>query len=342
MTISSGGSFIVGALAVVAPAWVQETPPTDTIDANFVIASANSAVVTVHDVLVDWSLLSRRNANPDRPAFPTRDEQQKLAKQLVIERLWLAHAKAFPFWPEIVTDKMITDEARDMYGALWIDPKLPADEHDLMRAKAESSLAMQIALQSDPEFKRVSLARPSDVQRSWDLNPELHRVPTRVALGRVTLGRALHGAEVESKAARLRQLAVEKASLEAAAAELAPGDYAIVRVDDLERDQNLRDDVLAFARGAEAGELSMPIAGEASVMLFCVVSREPGRELTFEEASSNLKRLIENRRRELRAQQYFVFNILTQSFFLPQDLFDDEIEQLVPGTKANKTRQAGN
>ena len=63
---------------------------------------------------------------------------------------------------------------------------------------------------------------------------------------------------------------------------------------------------------------------------------------TFEEASGNLKRLIENRRREFRSQQYFVFNILTQSFFLPQSLFDDEIEQLVPGTRANNARRAGN
>ena len=312
-----------------------------TPDVNYVLAAVNNEVVTVRDVQLEWRLAARRNANPDVAEPTTRPEQEKYAKSIVIERLWLAHARGFAMWPEIVTRKMIDDEARDIFGSLFADATLPQDEHDLMRAKAESSLARQVSMQFDPEYRRCMIARPSDVRRLWDEKPELHRVPTRVTLGRIVLGRDLHGPDVEAKASRLRQLAVEKGSLEAAAAELAPGDYSVVPIDDVENDKDMRDDVIAFARQAEAGELSAPVVGTASVMLFSLVQRVPGREVTFEEVAPKLKDYIQNMRCVIRQQQYFVFNILTESFFGPQDLFDDEIEQMVPGTKAkaNRARQ---
>lgn len=326
-----------GGAAVSADARTAPTAPKGHA-ANTVLAAANNEVVTVRDVLLEWRLQGRRSADPDRGALPSDDEAKAIAKQLVIERLWLAYGKAFPAWVEIVTPKLVEDEARDLYPTLWSDPKLPVDEHELMRTKAESSIAMQVALQSDPEFQRVSRARPSDVERFWELNPALHRVPTRLQLGRVVLGRALHGENLAAKAAELRQLAIEKGSLDLAAAELAKGDYSVLRIDDLENNQDLRDDVLAFARSAEPGELSAPIVGSESVMLFTVVAREPGREVTFEEAAAKLKLMIENGRREFRAKQFFVFSILPQSFFEPGDLFDDEVEQLVPGYKASRER----
>ncbi len=303
-------------------------PRAKAVDANFVVAAANNEVVTVRDVLTEWRLEGRRNADPNRPPLPTPDERKALAKRIVVDRLWLAHAKAFPAWSEIVTRKMVEDEARDLYGALWSDPVLPEAEHELMRAKAESSIAVQVALQSDPEFRRVSLARPSEVRRFWEQRPDLHRVPTRVQLGRVVLGRELHGSEVEAKVVALRQLAIEKGSLEAAARELAPGDYSLLPVENLEGDRDLREDVLQFARDAQPGELSSPIVGSASVMLFAMVTREPGREVTFEEAAAKLKLLIERGRSDFRARQFFVFEILPKSFFIPSDLFDEEIQQL--------------
>ncbi|MBM4014966.1 MAG: peptidyl-prolyl cis-trans isomerase [Planctomycetes bacterium] len=301
------------------------------IDANFVVAAANNEVVTVRDVLLEWRLEGRRNADPNRAALPNPEERKVLAKRIVVERLWLAHAKAFPAWSEIVTRKLVEDEARDLYGALWSDPALPAAEHELMRAKAERSIATQVALQSDPEFRRVSLARPSDVRRFWEQRPDLHRVPTRVQLGRVVLGRELHGSDVEAKVAALRQLAIEKGGLETAARELAPGDYSLLTVENLEGDRNLREDVLQFAREAQPGELSLPIVGSASAMLFTVVTREPGREVSFDEAAAKLKLVMENGRRDFRARQFFVFEILPKSFFIPSDLFDEEIRQLIPG-----------
>jgi hypothetical protein len=311
-------------------------PAARPIDVNFVVAAANNEIVTVRDILLEWSLEGRRNADPDRPGVPTPEQRKDLAKRIVVERLWLAHAKAFPAWTEIVTRKLVEDEARDLYGALWSDPSLPADEHELMRAKAESSIAMQVALQSDPEFRRVSLARPSDVRRFWDQRPDLHRVPTRAQLGRVVLGRELHGRDAEAKATALRQLAIEKGSLEAAARELAPGDYSLLAVENLEGDQDLRADVLSFARAAEPGELSAPIMGSASVMLFSMVTREPGREVTFDEAAAKLKLILENGRREFRAKQFFVFEVLPKSFFNPGDLFDEEIRRLIPGYQSQK------
>jgi hypothetical protein len=311
------------------------------VDVNFALAAANNQVVTVHDVQLEWRILSRRSADPDRTEPRTRDEQLRFAKTIVIDRLWLEHARQFPMWSEVVTRKMVDDEARELFGSLWADPSLAQEEHDLMRSKAESSLARALALQFDPEYRRCMIARPSDVRRIWETKPEIRRVPTRVTLGRVVLGRELHGAGVEAKAARLRQLAVEKGSLEAAAAELAPGDYSVMSIDDVERDQDVREDVLAFARQAEPFELSAPITGSASVMLFSLLQREAGREVSFEEAAPRIKELLQNRGCMVRAQQYFVFKILTESFFLPGDLFDDEIEVLMPGRKAALARQAG-
>jgi hypothetical protein len=308
-------------------------------DVNYVLAAVNNEVVTVRDVQLEWRLENRRNANPDRAEPTSRAEQEHYAKSIVIERLWLTHAHGFAMWNDIITRKMVDDEARDIFGSLYADASLPQDEHDLMRAKAESSLARQVAMQFDPEYRRCMIARPSDVRRLWDERPDLHRVPTRVQLGRIVLGRDLHGPDVEAKAAKLRQLAVEKGSLEAAAAELAPGDYSVVPIEDVENDKDMRDDVIAFARQAETGELSAPVVGSASVMLFSLVQREPGREVTFEEAAPKLKEVIQNMRCVIRQQQYFVFNILTESFFGPADLFDDEIEQMAPGTKANRARQ---
>lgn len=333
-------SWIAASIALVAfaPADGSADGPVAP-EVNYVLAAVNNEVVTVRDVQLEWRLENRRNANPDRAAPTTRSEQEVFAKAIVIERLWLAHAHGFAMWSDIVTRKMVDDEARDLFGSLYSDATLPQDEHDLMRTKAESSIARQIAMQFDPEFRRCMIARPSDVRRLWDERTDLHRVPTRVQLGRVMLGRDLHGPDVEGKAAKLRQLAVEKGSLEAAAAELAPGDYSVVPIDDVENNKDMRDDVLAFARQAESGELSAPVVGTASVMLFSLVQREPGREITFEEAAPKLKEHIQNIRCVIRQQQYFVFNILTESFFGPADLFDDEIEQMAPGTKANRARQ---
>ncbi len=309
------------------------------IDVNFVLAAVNNEIVTIRDVLIEWRLDSRRNADPDRPAAPrTPEEQMQEAKKIVIDRLWLAHAKAFPMYAEVVTRKLVDEEARDMWGSLWTDPAIPLDERELMRRKAESRIALQLSLQSDPEFRRCTIARPDDVRRFWENNPELHKVPTRVELGRVLLGREVHGAAVEAKAATLRQRAIEKSSLEAAAGELAPGDYSLLKIDDLDHEENLREDVLAFARTAEPGELSAPVIGSASVMLFTVLSRQPGRELAFEDAAPKIKEILQNGRCDYRAKQYFVVKILAESFFGPEELFDDEIEQLIPGTKERRAR----
>lgn len=339
-------SWIAASIALFACARADETvvpaAPVAAIapDVNFVLAAVNNEVVTVRDVQLEWRLENRRNANPDRAEPTKRPEQERYAKTIVIERLWLAHARGFAMWADIITRKMVDDEARDIFGSLYTDASLPQDEHDLMRSKAESSLARQVAMQFDPEYRRCMIARPSDVRRLWDERPDLHRVPTRVQLGRVVLGRDLHGPDVEEKAARLRQLAVDKGSLEAAAAELAPGDYSVLAIDDVENDKDMRDDVIDFARKAETvGELSAPFVGSASVMLFSLVQREPGRVVTFEEAAPKLKEVIQNMRCVIRQQQYFVFNILTESFFGPADLFDEEIEQIAPGTKANRARQ---
>lgn len=309
------------------------------IDSNFVLAAVNNEIVTIRDVLLEWRLDSRRNADPDRPAAPrTPEEQMQEAKKIVIDRLWLAHAKSFPMYGEIVTRKLLDEEARDMWGSLWSDPAIPVDERELMLRKAESRIALQLALQSDPEFRRCSVARPDDVRRFWENNPELHKVPPRVELGRVLLGREVHGAGVEAKAAALRQLAIERSSLETAAAELAPGDFSRIRVDDLDHEESLRADVLAFARSAEPGELSAPVVGSASVMLFTVLRREPGREIAFEDAAPKIKEILQNGRCDYRAKQYFVVRILAESYFGPADLFDDEIEQLIPGTKEQRAR----
>ncbi len=324
---------------VPSPSAAPVRPDGKPVDANFVLAAVNNEIVTIRDVLLEWRLDSRRNADPDRPAAPrTAEEQMQEAKKIVIDRLWLAHAKAFPMYGEIVTRKLLDEEARDMWGSLWSDPAIPVDERELMLRKAESRIALQLSLQSDPEFRRCAVARPDDVRRFWEDHPELHKVPPRVELGRVLLGREVHGAGVEAKAAALRQLAIERSSLEAAASELAPGDFSRIRIDDLDREENLRDDVLAFARTAEPGELSAPVGGSASVMLFTVLAREAGREIAFEDAAPKIKEILQNGRCDFRAKQYFVVKILAESFFGPADLFDDEIEQLIPGTKERRAR----
>ncbi|MBL8844047.1 MAG: peptidyl-prolyl cis-trans isomerase [Planctomycetes bacterium] len=321
------------------PAARTAAPQGQPLDSNFVLAAVNNEIVTIRDVLLEWRLDSRRNADPDRPAAPrTPEEQMQEAKKIVIDRLWLAHAKSFPMYGEIVTRKLLDEEARDMWGSLWSDPAIPVDERELMLRKAESRIALQLALQSDPEFRRCSVARPDDVRRFWENNPELHKVPPRVELGRVLLGREVHGAGVEAKAAALRQLAIERSSLETAAAELAPGDFSRIRIDDLDHEESLRADVLAFARSAEPGELSAPVVGSASVMLFTVLRREPGREIAFEDAAPKIKEILQNGRCDYRAKQYFVVRILAESYFGPADLFDDEIEQLIPGTKERRAR----
>lgn len=314
--------------------------PRDPIDVNFVLAAVNAEVVTHRDALIEWRLEGRRSADPDRPAAPrTADEELEQAKRIVIDRLWLEHARAFPAWADIVTPKMVEDEAKAIWGTLWTDPSIPSDERQRMRDRAESSLAHQLVLQSDPQFRRVSVARPEDVRAVWQQRPDLHRKPTRVQLGRVLLGKEVHGEGRGEKAAALRQLAIAKGSLEAAATELAPGDYALLRIDDLEHNEDLRDDVLAFAREGEPGDLSPPIAGGSSVMLFSVVAKEPGRDIPFDEAAPQIREFLQRMAREEVAQRYFVTRILREAFFLPGHLFDDEIERVLPGaTKGREQR----
>jgi len=327
-----------------------EAPSAETrpADENYVLAAVNGEVVTVRDVLLEWRLEGRRNANPDRPLAPTVEDRRALAKDLVIDRLWVAHARdAYgALYTEFVTPRMIDEYAKDVVGALYDDAAIPADERELMRSKGEVRIAMEIALTSDPDYRRCTIARPEDVKRWYDAHPETHRVSAQVQLGRVLLSREnakeLYGEAAETLAQRLRQRAVELSSLEAAAKELAPGSYQPTKVYEIERETDLRDDVLQFARSAVAGELSAPVPGQASVMLFTLLTRQEGQDVPFEKAAPHIKKQIELLRCRLRSNQYFVVKILPEAFFMPQEMFDDEIEQFVPGYKERKARtQAG-
>ncbi len=309
------------------------------INQNFVLAAVNEEVVTLRDVLLEWRLEGRRNADPDRPVAPHTDsERLEAAKRIVMDRLWLAHARRLPIWDLNISKRLVEEVAGDLFGSLWTDPAIPADERDLMRAKAESRLAIQLSLNFDLEYRRCMVARPEDVQRIWDATPAIHRVSTKAKLGRVILGREVYGPQTADLAQQIRQRAIEKSSLETAAQELAPGSYAATKEYDLEHDADLRDEVLAFARTAEPGELSTPVVGEKSVMLFTLLSRQPGHDVSYEEAAPKIKALIESGRCDFRAQQYFIFKILPEAFFVPTELFDDEIEQLRPGMKAERAR----
>jgi len=314
------------------------------VDENYVLAAANREVVTVRDVLLEWRLERRRDADPARALPPKDDERRKYAKGIVIDRLWIAHARGlFPLYAEFVTPRMIDEEAKRRFGTLFDDPSVPADERQLMRVKAEVWIAMGVALTNDPEYKRCATARPSDVRRWYDRHPELHRVSTLVRMGRVLLGREnsreLYGEDSASLLPKVRQRAVELGSLEAAAAELAPGSYQPTKEYAVDREPDLREDVLAFARSAQPGELSPPFRGENSAMLFTVLARKEGRDVSFEEAAGDIKEKLENLRCNIRAQQYFVTRVLPEAFFGPPSLFDDEIEQFVPGYKERKARE---
>jgi hypothetical protein len=103
---------------------------------------------------------------------------------------------------------------------------------------------------------------------------------------------------------------------------------------------SLREEVLTFAKTAAPGDLSAPISGQVSVMLFSLMAREEGKDVTFEEAAPRIKDFLEQRGKRVRAEEYFVTKILTEAFFLPPDLFDEEIDHFFPGTSASRKAEA--
>jgi hypothetical protein len=328
-----------GEAAKPAPAPVGEL-----LDENFVLAAVNRDVVTVRDVLIEWKLEGRRQANPDRPFAPTKEDRIAIAKSIVMDKLWIAHARQNPMYAEFVTPREIDLEARGLHGALFDDPSVTPDEREVMRRDGERSIAMQIALETDPEFRRCKVARPEDIRYWYDSHPELHRRATMVKMGRVLLGRQnakeLYGEPAESLVVRLRQRAVELSSLEAAAKELAPGSYVPTRDYDVEHEADLREDVLQFAKSGVPGDLSPPIPGESSIMLFTVIGREEGHDVTLEQAAPEIKKRLQALRCRVRGAQYFVAKVLPEAFFVPQDLFDDEISDFVPGFKRARAEAA--
>lgn len=310
------------------------------LDQNQVVAAVNGEVVTLRDVLLQWKLDGRATTDPDRNALPTVEQVNEIKKDIVTSRLWLSHARLYPLYGEVITQQVIDDEAKQMFAPLLLDPTLTEDEKKLIRRRAEESIAQQFILFNDPEFKRASVARPTDVERWWESHPELHRRPARAQLERVVLGRELLGPKVEQIAKDLRQRAIELQSLEAAAKELAPGSYSPAKEITIEGKSDLRDDVIEFARTARPGDLSAPIVGQASIMIFGLASREDGHDVTFEEAAPRIKTQLENWRQRFRVQEYLVMKILPEAFFLPGDLFDDEIERFLPGYTKNRKEQA--
>jgi hypothetical protein len=318
----------------------------DTLDSNKVVAIVNGDVVTVRDVWVTWKLLGRTANDPERKAFPGDEEVKQIKKQIVELRLWRMHARLFPAIADFMTPDKIDELARENYASLLQLTTLTEDEKALIRERTEEEISRYIVLDNDPEYKRVKLARPEDVQRWWDdpYHKDAHRVPTTATLGRVMLGRELYGDKVETLAKDLRQRAQELGSLEKAAQELAPGSYSehptLKNVPLDGPNVSLRDEVLEFARSAQPGDLSAPIGGQVSVMLFVLIERKDGKERTFEEAAPIIKENLEHARMAIRAEEYFVTKILSEALFLPEDLFDDEIDRFVPGNSARRKAEA--
>ena len=304
----------------------------DQLDTNRVVAAANGDVFTQRDVLLDWKLMGRADANPDRGVVPNEKEARQIVKDMVRSRMWLAHARLFPSWPEIATSELVDEYAKMYFGPLLSDPSLSEEEKKLIRRRGEEILAQIVVLNNDPEFRRAGTARPADIQRYWELRPERHREPTRTTLARVQLGRDLYGEKVEELAAQIRKRALETGSLEAAAKELAPGSYSEpreLRTVSLEGETSMRDEIYAFAKTAQTGELSTPLGFKTTVMLFSVMERTEGKDLTFEQAAPRLKEEIEMMRRQFRNEEYFVIKILREATFLPPDLFEEEIERFL-------------
>jgi len=313
----------------------------DQLDMNRVVAASNGDVFTQRDVLLDWKLMGRADANPDRGVVPNDKEARQIIKDMVRSRMWLAHARLFPSWAEIATSELIDEYAKMYFGPLLSDPSLTEEEKKLIRRRGEEILAQIVVLNNDPEFRRAGTARPADIQRYWELRPERHREPTRTSLARVQLGRELYGDKVDELAAQIRKRAVELGSLEAAAKELAPGSYSEpreLRTVSLEGETSMRDEIYAFAKTAQTGELSAPLGFKSTVMIFSVLERTEGKDLTFEQAAPRLKEEIEMMRRQFRNEEYFVIKILREATFLPPDLFEDEIERFL-GPRAPRPQQ---
>jgi hypothetical protein len=308
------------------------------LDENVIVAAVNDDVVTIRDVMTLWRLGNRRVADPDRSTTPKVEVQLRLAKELVMDRLWLAKGRAHPYYAELVKPRMIEDEAKDMFGALWNDGSVPPDEHDLMRFKGEVRIAMQFTLQQDPEFRRAGDVRPDDMRRDYERLPQWRRRPTTVQLGKVALGRELYGDKLDALVKQLLARAAELKSLESAAKELAPGSFVAMPECNVEQNEGLKEDILSFARKAAVGELSPPVSGTASVMLFTVLSRNEGRDVSFEEAAPLVKEWRERMRKEDRFEKFFVLKILPEAFFKPDDLFDDEIGSVIPDYKEQQQR----
>lgn len=314
----------------------------DTLDANRVVATVNGEVVTLRDLLVMWKLEGRGSTDKERKAMPSDDDLRMIRKQIVQFRLWRMHARLFPAFVDFMTPARIDEFARGNFASLLQDPTLTEDEKAMLRERIEEELARLLVLDNDPEYKRVSIARPDDVQRWWDdpLHKDAHRVLSTATLGRVMLGRDVYGDKVETLARDLRQRAQEKGNLEAAAQDLAPGSYSeppnLKGVLLEGPNVSLRDEVLDFAKTAQPGDLSAPVKGQFSVMIFVLISREEGHDRPFEKAAPIIKQNLESAHKAFRAEQYFITKILGEAIFSPDDLFDDEIDRLVPGNSARR------
>jgi len=338
-------SCLIGLAAAAAPQDAAPPKAADKpLDENFVLAAVNSEVVTHRDVLVQWRLDGRREANPARPLVPNVIDLKETAKSIVIDRLWIAHAKLHPMYAEVVTQREIDDESKStsLFGALFEDPSVSDDERQCMRRAGEARIALSIALSNDPQFQRCSKPRPADIRKFYDAYPERRRIPTSAQLGRVLLSREsskdLFGEEADTLVQKLRQRAIELGSLDEASKALAPGSYQPMRIDDVDHETSLRDDVLEFAKTAQPGELSTPIVGTSSVMLYTLLVRTDGREVSFEEAAPQIERQIRDFRQKVRLEQYFIDRILPEAYFKPDDLFDDEISRFYPGYKRARER----
>jgi len=71
-----------------------------------------------------------------------------------------------------------------------------------------------------------------------------------------------------------------------------------------------------------------------------LIERKDGKERSFEEAAPIIKLNLERAHMAYRAEEYFVTKILSEALFLPEDLFDDEIDRFVPGNSARRKAEA--
>ncbi len=313
-----GWAFLVGWSV---PALSQETPGAPT--SNDTVAVAGDNLVTMEDLRREWDLVRSLDASLAESLPPSQIAD--LTRLIVSDHLWIDHANTFPQYHQIMDAKKREEITRIEFEQIWRDD-LPSEDKDILFRKAEARFALQAVLMSDPEIQRSTKVRPQELKEYYRSNSEQFQIKAQVRLTQAVLPKSVHGAAALSLAEEIRARTVGGEVFFEAAESVASGSHRDLGWHE-PATSALRQEILDFAATAQPGDISAIFDLPGSCTLVELVERVEAGVVPFERAAQDISRVLAEQRLLSHRTRYFIYRVLPEAYFYPQDLFDEELKR---------------